>query len=213
MRKTIIATLGALALGGCAVVTSDAPLFTAADAVGGAVLRPGVWAMPSEADCAFDQKAPRKDWPKCANATIVRPATFSNGANDGPDGKDQTLNYLLTGGEPPVLQIMRPDSEKDGPPVIYAGLRVTTFDDQHRATALRIWLALCAKPATSGGNLSPGPTTLLPGLTLRPGGGQECYAKAKGPVRNAVKQSEIWIAGGGDKDLTLQAHWVRDGEE
>ncbi len=205
MGKTFIAALAALALSGCAMVTSDKPLFAPADAAGAAVLRPGLWSMAGEADCAYDAKAPRQEWPRCANATVVRAATFSN-------GKDETLGYLLTGGEPPVLQVMRPDGEKEGPPVVYAGLRATAFDDQKRATAVRVWFALCAKPATSGGNLSPGPTTLLPGLTLRPGGGQECYAKAQGPVRNAVRQSEIWIAGGGDKDMALEARWVRDGE-
>lgn len=211
MTKTILALVAGLALSGCSMVTSDRPLFGAADSTGAPVLRPGVWAMPGEANCTFDPKAPSATWPKCANPTVVSATTFSNGG--APGEGPQTLAYLLAGGDPPVLQVAAPVGEKDGPAIIYAGLRPTAFDDRKQVTALKVWLALCSKPVTSGGDGVARPTNLLPGLTLRPGGGQECVAKEKGPVRNAVKQSEIWLASGGKNDFSLDARWVRDGEK
>ena len=44
MRKSLtVLALAALLLGGCSMVTSPEPMFTAADAVGAPALRDGLW--------------------------------------------------------------------------------------------------------------------------------------------------------------------------
>jgi hypothetical protein len=237
-------------LSGCAIVTSDGPLFDAADAKGAPVLRPGLWTMPDKTECEFDAKAPAAAWPKCANATLVGAGSFvqvvsqvaekeekaakdDKAATDGEatDGastrdpkaaettptdttpkKPQTMRYILDTGAPVVMQMQRPDDETEGPPFVYAGLRVTATDEQKRATELKVWLALCAKPLSLDKELKPKSGKLLPGLAMRKDSRMECVATTKKPVRNAVKQSEAWVAGGDAKDLSLRARWVRDGD-
>jgi len=210
MRNLASVFLAAMSLGGCAMVTSDRALFEAADAAGAPVLRPGVWAMPDKT-CEFDPKSAAGGWPKCANATVVTAGTLAGGPRDASGAPSQTLNYVLAAGDPRVGQLQAPPEEKEGPAYLYVGLRPTAFDEARRITAAKIWAALCAKPVTAGGDLDAKANKLLPGLTRRPGG-QECVAKAKGPVREAVRASEGWLASGDENDFSLSAHWVREGD-
>jgi hypothetical protein len=210
MRKLSGVLLVALTLGGCSMVTSDKALFDAADAAGAPPLRPGLWVMPDGA-CEFDPTSPATDWPKCANTTVVTARTLAGGPRDAAGAPIQTLTYLLAGGDPRVGQLQAPPEEKEGPAYLYVGLRPTAFDSDRRITAAKIWAALCAKPATAGGDLTATANKLLPGLTRRPGG-QECVAKAQGPVREAVRISEGWLASGDKDDFSLSARWVREGD-
>jgi hypothetical protein len=211
LPRLVVAGFFLLALGGCAMVTSDQALFTEADRAGAPELRQGLWAMP-DADCAYDEKGPAATWPKCANFTMVTAKTLSGGERSDGGAGPQTLGYLLAKGDPPVMQLAAPPSEPKGPRFVYAGLRPTAFDDRKRVTAARIWLALCSKPPGSKDKtLKPPPATLPPGLTKRPGD-PSCIAAAAEPVRKAVVRSEGWIASGGPDDFSLPAHWVREGD-
>jgi hypothetical protein len=210
--REFAAVFFALALGGCAMVTSDEPLFGEADRAGAPVLKPGLWAMPN-GGCEYDEKAAAGAWPKCANATAVTAKTISGGERDEKGNTKQALAYVLAKGDPPVVQVAAPPEEVDGPRFIYAGLRPTAFDHERRVTAARIWLALCSKPLSpSDRALKPPPATLPPGLIKRPGD-PSCFARSAEPVRKAVARSEGWIASGGDDDFSLQAHWVREGDK
>ena len=236
MRKLLSALMVALGLSGCSMVTSDQPLFQQADTKDAPVLRPGVWAMPDKAECVFDAKAAAATWPKCANATVVAGDTFiqiastavekqdsggegeaaaapaETGKSEGATKANQTMRFVLAGGQPPVLQLQRPSGETKGPPFVYAGVRVTASDDQKRVTGLKVWLALCSKPEALKGDPNVKPAPPLPGLIMRKGNPTECVATAKDPVRNSVIKSEAWLSGGDPKDMIMQAHWVRDGD-
>lgn len=211
LARLVLAGFFALTLGGCAVVTSDRPLFAEADQAGAPVLRPGLWAMP-DADCAYDEKTPAASWPKCANATAVTAASLAGGERDASGAPKQALAYVLAAGDPLVIQLAAPPEEAEGPRFIYAGLRPTAFDDDRRVIAARVWLALCAKPPSlQDKTLKPPPRIQPPGLTKRPGEAS-CVATARGPVRTAVAMSEEWLASGGPDDFSLPARWVREGD-
>jgi hypothetical protein len=213
--RVFVLLLAASVLGGCSMVTSDQPLFTEADQKGAPVLRPGLWALPNS-DCQYDEKSPAKGWPKCANATVVTADRLAGGER-GPSGETKgSLAYRLAAGDPPSLQIAAPEDEPDGPKFIYAGLRATAFDNQGRATAARVWLALCSKPPKFEDaklpDLSPKtPQNLPKGLEPRAGG--VCTAKTAEAAMAAVKRSEGWLVSGGAEDFYLSAHWVRDGDD
>jgi hypothetical protein len=210
--SAIAAVVFSLALGGCAIVTSDEPLFGEADAAGAPVLKPGLWAMP-DGGCQYDEKAAARTWPRCANATVVTARTVSGGERGETGVARQVLAYVLAEGEPPVVQPRAPPDEKDGPKFIYAGLRPSAFDAERRVTAARVWLALCSRPPSpSDKSLRPPPTVLPPGLVKRPSD-PSCVARSADPVRKAVARSEGWVASGGPDDFSLQAHWVRDGPD
>jgi hypothetical protein len=202
--------LAAALLGGCTIVGSDKPLFTAADSIGAPVLRPGLWAMPND-DCDFDETSPAKGWPDCANATTVTADRLSGGER-GPSGKAKgALAYRIATGDPPGLQVAAPEDEKDGPKFIYAGLRPLDFDGQGRVTRLKVWLALCAKPPTmENGSDLPQPDKLPEGLEARPKG--SCVALNAAAARAAIKRSEEWLTGGESEDAFPTARWVRDEE-
>jgi hypothetical protein len=203
--------LVAAALGGCSMVTSDNPLFVAADSVGAPVLRPGLWAMPNS-DCAYDEASPAAGWPKCANATVVTADRLAGGER-GPSGETKgSLAYRIAAGDPPSLQIAAPEDEPDGPRFIYAGLRPTAFDPKGRATAARVWLALCTKPPKMDGPKVPDPSSAPLPEGLEPRSGGACAARTAAAARAAVKRSEGWLASGGADDFFLAAHWVREGE-
>lgn len=208
-----LALLAVTLLGGCTIVGSDKPLFTATDSVGAPVLRPGLWAMPND-DCDYDEASPAKGWPECANATVVTADRLSGGER-GPSGKTKgALAYRIATGDPPGLQVAAPEDEKDGPKFIYAGLRPLDFDKQGRATKLRVWLALCAKPPTFEDGKAPDlprPDKLPEGLEARPKG--SCVALNAQAARAAIKRSEEWLTGGKSEDMFLTAHWVREGED
>jgi hypothetical protein len=210
-RWALIGLVSAL-LGGCSIVGSDAPLFTAADSAGAPVLRPGLWAMPNE-NCDYKEASPASGWPRCANATVVTPERLAGGER-GPSGETKgSLAYRIAAGDPPVLQVSAPEDEKEGPRFIYAGMRSTKSDKKGRITEARIWLALCTKPPRFDGPKVPDPATekLPEGLEARPGGA--CIAKTAEAVRAAVARSEAWLTSGGESDAFLIARWVRDGKE
>jgi len=167
--------------------------------------------MPND-DCDFDEASPAKGWPECANATAVTADRLSGGEG-GPSGKTKGgLAYRIAAGDPSGLQVATPEDGKDGPKFIYAGLRPLEFDKQGRATKLRVWLALCAKPPNFEDGKAPDlpqPDRLPEGLEARPKG--MCVALNAEAARAAIKRSEDWLTGGKSEDGFLTAHWVREG--
>jgi hypothetical protein len=211
-RWLLIGLVSAL-LGGCSIVGSDEPLFTAADSVGAPVLRPGLWAMPNE-NCDYKEASPADGWPRCANATVVTADRIAGGER-GPSGETKgSLAYRIAAGDPPILQVAAPEDEKDGPRFIYAGMRSTKTDKKGRTTEARIWLGLCNKPPKlEDGKMPEAPSANDPlpeGLEARPGGA--CIAKSAEAARTAVTRSEAWLTSGGESDAFLIARWVREGE-
>lgn len=201
--RAIMIVACALALGGCNFVYSEKPMFTAADARGGAPLRPGVWMKP-EADCVFDKATPIKTWPSCASAIVVRADRLVDPAKPGKD-----ILYVLTAGDPPVFQTPVVDDHK-ATIYVYGGLRTIRKDAQGRVLEFSSWIAQCGPPPPKpkADDAKPRYVTEhpLPGLKIDEKTGM-CLALKPGPVRDAVKASEAW------SDDTRPASWVRDGEE
>jgi hypothetical protein len=210
MGKALTAAWLSLGLGACSIVTSQAPLFSAADGAGAPKFKPGVWSMPDN-NCDFDPKSPPPTWPKCANATLVTGTTL--GDVPGGGASKQTVTYLLAAGDPVVLQLQAPAERDPTDPVfVYAGLRPTESDRKGRMTETKVWLALCAEPPSSEKALKAKPRPLPPGL--KPGkSGPYCIADDKAVVREAVRRSEAWAFRKDPTAMGLTARWVRDAEK
>lgn len=211
MLRIVAVFLVALSLSGCAVVSSERPLFSVADREGAPTLKPGLWAVPA-GDCKFSLRASALKWPDCANAALVTATSLFGGKRDAVGAFPQALTYRLASGDPVILQVEAPaDREPGDPKVIYLGVRALASDGLGLITSARVWLALCAKPPqTDGGDLSK-PVKLAPGLTSIKGR-EECQARTPAAVRNAARQSEAWAFSGDGEDFGLVARWIRDGD-
>jgi hypothetical protein len=204
---------GVLVLGGCNMITSPTPMFSAADVKGQAQLRPGVW-TDDRKDCAFDQRQPLDAWPDCANGRIVRPDGVLGPAKGGAPIADWHLYpTLLVAGDPPILQVRADDKPNQPPMYVYLGLEVLKTDAQGRIAAYRQWPALCGPPPPDDAN---GPSNhgltlqLIEGLTIDKDNAN-CVATTPAPIRVSAARSDAWR----DKsdDGRDHAHWVRDGEK
>ncbi len=184
-----------LALGGCNVVATDTPMFTAADGAGAPAIRSGVWRQ-DKTDCAFDEALPQNRWPKCADA--------QPGVADPPF-------WLEVNGDPALLQLPFPKSAiKDtGTSYLYAAYRPTKRDRHGRVIAMKLWLVRCGPAAAdtdgaaaSAAAAAPAPPT-WPGLTMS-SDGNTCTPDGTAPLRNAARGSEA------EADADSTSHWVRD---
>ncbi len=210
------------ALGGCNLVLSEKPMFTAADAAGAPVLRDGVWAAPDKG-CDFDQTKPIDQWPKCAGGDVVggsvmRPIQrkdddegFSGGLSTDPS------TFILAAGDPRVMQAtITIEGRKGEKQTVYAylGLEPLAYDAQGRIVKLDGWLVQCGPPPEEDDEppAKDKPLKLedamvarhpLPGLTVADG---NCTPRDKAAVRNAAKASKAWK----DPDQ-MPTYWVRDG--
>ena len=199
MMRMILACALALATGACAVVGSETPLFSAADARGQPVLRAGVWAMPVE-ECSFQPTGDPARWPSCANATLVSREAFTELRSEAGARPDR-MRYVLAAGDPRILQVQAPNGETD-PAYVYAGLRPLRTDAKGRITEARVWMALCEQPRKGDGLSGP----LPPGLTRREGA-KSCSATDQQAARDAVLRTEGWLE---DADMAVVARWLRD---
>jgi hypothetical protein len=212
MLRVIALAALALSLQACAMVGSNTPLFSAADARGAPPLRAGLWAMP-DADCKdFDPAKPAAEWPKCAN--LIKVSSEAVGGEEKQDDdsvKVISLRYILAAGDPQVLQLAAPaDKKPDDPNFLYLGLRPGKLDEKGRAIEAQVWMALCEKP-DSKAILEKRKPRPLPGLTPT-ADGKGCLASAPGPVREAVKISEGWLKAEDTGAMIITLRWVRDGE-
>jgi hypothetical protein len=211
-----------LALGGCNLVVSEKPVFTAADVAGTPSLRPGVWSA-SQPGCDFKSSDPVAKWPKCAGGGVITATAImasvdasSPGAADQPPptlAKPQmTIPYILAAGDPRVMQIdVKLPAGVQGPPALFyfAALKPTARDTDGRVVQAEIWPIQCGpppppKPAAANGDADVGGVTdhPLPGLKISDG---MCTPTDKAAVLNAAKASRAWA----DQIGTLR--WVRDG--
>jgi hypothetical protein len=193
--RTLVIVLCALGVSACNMVYSEKPLFTAADARGGAKLKPGVWVRPDK-DCVF---APDADpLPECANAVTVSADAFlpPPGAKLKP-GEPAAVPYVIAGRGLAVVQVEFEPSEPP-PRWFYFALRPTK-SDRGKAVEARIWFVQCGPPPPKGGKryLTTQPR---PGLTIKE---HDCIAADAEAVRGAAKASEAWDE---DKDTI---RWVR----
>jgi len=222
--KAAALVAAALALGGCNLVVSATPVFSAADAAGAPPLRPGVWAAP-QPNCDFKPADPLAAWPDCAGGAVITATAFVTAvdpSNVGPSGQapapgaakpQKNVPYILAAGDPRVLQI---DMELPLDPAaktrlfVFAALKPTTHDADGRITGAEIWFVQCGpppppKPTGSGGGTETGGITdhPLPGMTVDKGG--TCTTNDKAALRNAAVASRAWA------DPVGALHWVRDG--
>ncbi len=201
--KRLAAAALVAGLGGCNMVYSEQPLFTAADAAGAAPLKPGLW-LSDDTKCRVRESQPVQTWPKCASWTVVRAGQL---LEFKPPAWTST-DFVLASGEPRVLQA--PVTAESGAAFMYAGLEPLRTDPEGRITAFRTWSVQCgppppeppAPPAGQNGPEKRSVTTQpLPGLEIK---GDNCIAREQGPVRAAAKASKAWEAS------PSSAHWVRD---
>lgn len=207
MLRIVITLCLVLGTSACAVVSSERPLFTAADSVGAPVLRPGLWAAIEPA-CKFNPRSPAASWPKCVSAVVVGPNTLVDIQRD--DDPSETgppvQTYRLAAGDPVVAQIQTPPE----PGAFYYGLRPMASDGQGRITNVRFWYARCEAPTLVGDTVKR--RKLLAGLYPIKGQEAGCLARTPAAVRNAVRLSEGWAFDGGTDEAGAMVRWIRDGD-
>ena len=86
-RRVLLATVTALALGGCNMVVSERPWFAAADALQPG-LKDGLWVNLKDAKCRFDSAQAIQDWPDCAQPMLVQ-GGYYRGPGPGQDDPGQ----------------------------------------------------------------------------------------------------------------------------
>lgn len=227
MQRLLFVLAAALMLGGCNMVYAEQPLFTAADAAGAPVLRPGIWSKRAS-DCVVDAAKPISEWPECADPVLVTADRIGD-----PGKPDKQGPYLLAGGDPRVMQ-MELKLEPDKPAIwIFVGLRPLRTDAQGRITEARTWMVQCGPPPPPRPEPAETPAppanetpeqaeariqaeiaaTVAAGVTREPLPGLEikegmCIARDRDPVRNAASASLAW-----DDGEESIIYWVRDGAE
>ncbi len=210
MRGLAVAAFGLL-LGGCNVVVTEGPLFTAADERGAPPLKPGVWRM-EDSKCPIDEALPIDQWPECAGAAVMSPGQIAG--LDRKEGKAvwQRIPVVLAAGDPRIAQVSMHEPGEAEKGYGYAAVKPVKLDRQRRITMIRYWLVQCGPPPpqrqeTQRADRLPALGTLhpLPGMKMKPGEAV-CTTDSAKALRAAAKVSEAW------DDEHHTAHWVRDGE-
>jgi len=229
LKRRALALLCLGWLGGCNAVVTKTPLFTAADEAGAPVLKPGVWLVFKEADCALDESKPIDEWPDCAGGVVARPGEVISHDPKAAKGVWEHNPVVLAAGDPRIAQVpikagvsaQAQASASGGAEASasasgggetrvfgYAGASPTSVDDQGRILALEWWPVQCGPPppknakgeVTAFGTLKP-----LPGLEMKPGEAV-CSTASPSDLRAAAKASKAWA------DAIGQARWLRDGD-
>jgi len=213
----LIPILALLALGGCNMVITQAPMFTKADGAGAPRFRPGVWRGKPDAACAFDEASPLDSWPACANGALVDDDAISMVKTvNGQRTVAARIGYVLTAGEPRILQL-----SVAGLPTglglslsgyFYGGVRPTKADDRGRIIAYTTWFVACGPPApppAAGSNpnkISFATLSPFTGLVMDKAG-QNCTPNSGADLRNAAEESAKLPS-----DSPSETRWVRDGD-
>lgn len=225
----LLGLAGAAMLGGCNVVVSPTPMFTAADGAGAPALKPGLW-LAEKPDCPVDEAKPAGSWPDCANGVVVTAGEF---LEPGEKGRGKPgVPYVIAAGDPLVLQA-RPDVDvqagasasasgdahpsasatvtttQTGPqPYLFIAIHPLAFDTQGRMIRVEDWPVMCGppppepKPGTPLEQQSFVTRHPLPGLKVKD---QVCIPADKAAVLRAAKASRDFAG-------QLQtSHWVRAG--
>jgi len=140
MKRTLLLAAAAISLGGCNLVYSETPLFTAADARGAPQFRPGVWAERKDG-CEVDTSRPVDEWPECAGGAVITPTAIEE-----KDDKPTSTNYLLAGGDPQVMQLAVELDPKKPAIFMYAGVRPLERDPGGMIVEAELWIAQCGPP-------------------------------------------------------------------
>ena len=193
MWRSVAIMAALFLLSGCGnIVRSEVALFSAADEGDGLSFRPGVW-IDNDSECKFDERLPVVEWPACADPVIFGPKGLK-------DPKLEGAIERVAVGDPLILQI----GDKSGG-YSCAGMEIIARDGRGRATALRVWPAMCGPPpvpasdgSTSGRKITQSP---LPGLEIR---GEDCIATEKAAVRRSAKASKAWA------EAPMEIHWAQD---
>lgn len=231
MNRVLILIAAALALAGCNMVVAETPILTRADAEGAPQLRPGVWIRQVDG-CEVDIRKKVKDWPECADVSVVTRTTI------GDPGKDETMPFILAGGTPQIMQLEM--KAEDMPRLFFfVAVQPVRSDERGRIIEARTWAVQCGPPpppapAESAEPAAEAPTNEngqprelteaeqqaqmaemvakataslvtrepLPGLELKDG---MCIVRTIEPLRNAAEKSEAW-----DEDAGRSMTWVRD---
>lgn len=195
---SMLAVAAALFLGGCEnFVFSEAPWFSAKDAVGARAVRAGWW-MEDRPDCRVDPEASSTAWPDCAKIELV-PEDWK-GVLWAPDGTE----HMLVGGDPMIAQYQFQTSKEAAVPgqnaYLYFGVAALKRDGEGRALALRYWPTLCGPPRHD----RPGAVTRRPwpGLRVKREGG--CVAGDVRTLRKAADRSRAL------ETDTPTLRWLRD---
>ena len=207
MRWMVVAA--ALTLGGCNLVVTPSPLFSAADQAPGALPRPGVWRTAQKPDCAFDPEKPLGEWPECSGGVALQAggrARYFDHAAKPPAWKTQPLLFLP--GSPMIGQVevtVVGEALPVAKPYVYLGVRPTRTDEAQRIVAMKVWPVQCGPPP-------PGDTpsltkSLLPGLTAERGE-LACTTMKVAALRAAAAASEAWAP----EPMRGEWTWVRDGD-
>jgi hypothetical protein len=222
----LAACTAAALLGGCNLVLSERPLFTAADEAAAAPLRPGLW-RSDDPKCQVKESRPVQTWPSCASWVLVRSGEILELHAEKKPTTWQSDTFVLAAGDPRILQTQLVGDK--GPIYAFTAVKPLRLDDQGRIVAFRSWAVQCGPPPTDAelpdaplpegaphpkagaprikkrdrGTLHP-----LPGLVMDDEG-QNCLAREPAPVRAAAVASEVWAkTEPGPAQQT--SHWVRD---
>ena len=218
MRITVLRALAACwlsSLAACNMVTTDHPMFTAADSARAPPIRTGVWRADT-VGCAFDEAAPQEKWPPCAGTM--------------PGFADPPV-WLEAAGDPVLLQtpVPFPYGGRSGVSYVYYAFHPISLDAQGRAVSLKMWPVRCGPPSPdkptpaladpAGSSDRSGSRVLagfrgasgslflltkspLPGLTMDKDG--SCTPRSVADLWNAAKASEAWA------DAGSSIRWVRE---
>ena len=230
MIRLMAIAAAALALGGCNIVISETPVFTAADAAGAPGFRPGLW-VKVDGDCAFDPATKASTWPKCADPMVLEADRMVDPSKPG-----QVIPFILAAGKPRVMQIHveTPDKGKDaiGKAIssqiegyFFIGVEPVRTDDAGRITEAVTWLSLCGppppEPKEPKGPADYATRRPIKGLTVDKETGNCAPVDAAAVRRAADLTRGLKKPPAADKDAKSNAttfepqsiRWVRDGKD
>ena len=161
--RNVAGALLALSLGACSVVSTERPMFSAADAKDAPVLKTGLWALP-ERGCKFKPRSAPEKWPDCVQAVEIRdgaihdlkPEADAQRKRQARVGGEAPMKYLIVPGDTPVMQVEVAGG--GAPAFFYLGLRPLASDVDGSITRARGWIALCKDPNAP----PPAPVQALP---------------------------------------------------
>ncbi len=207
--------LSSLGLAGCNVVATTTPAVRP-QASGSPALEPGLWSYEQEQPCHTATKAPL-----CGRAIPLFSATIRDLrpilSPGRPIADARTLDhpsaYVISSGDPMLIQVKVVDPTGSGPPVQYmfVALEPTAYDGEKAIAAAKAWPVLCGPPPLEG-DPNYGLQDEQGQVTNHPFSGLRmdtftCAPNDLAAIEGAAKASRLLI---GDDDLYL-IRWMGAG--
>lgn len=198
----------AVVLGGCNMISTETPMFDAADA-GAPALREGVWLI-DDPECVVDDRAPASTWPECANWMLLEGGMMKFPGETGMSGLgDDELPVVLTGGTPRVWQVTLKSPKDDKAMNLYLGFEAIETGADGRIVRYRSWPGQCGPlpPPPPGGPDKPADLVTqrpFPGLTVQKDG--TCTPRDEAALRDGVARSQALDPG----RLKEEGRWIRE---